>query len=199
MRAREVNMSTFFTAWGYEVSFLEFFASVTSFIGVWLGTTAKRITWPWWIFSSILYGIFFWSVDLIASALLQIIFVVAGIWGWFGWGPKGAKPSKLNLRDRFIWIAGLIISWFIFTPWLQDIGAAAYRTDALIFLGSFLAQTLMVYEKYEAWPIWFAVDTLATIQYSVLGYWFTSVLYLSFTVVAIVGWVRWLRLHKSSS
>lgn len=198
MRAREVNMSTFFTAWGYEVSFLEFFASVTSFIGVWLGTTAKRITWPWWIFSSILYGIFFWSVDLIASALLQIIFVVAGIWGWFGWGPKGAKPSKLNLRDRFIWIAGLIISWFIFTPWLQDIGAAAYRTDALIFLGSFLAQTLMVYEKYEAWPIWFAVDTLATIQYSVLGYWFTSVLYLSFTVVAIVGWVRWLRLHKSS-
>jgi len=56
----------------------------------------------------------------------------------------------------------------------------------------------MVYEKYEAWPIWFAVDILATIQYAVLGYWFTSVLYLAFTLVAIVGWIRWLRLHKLS-
>ena len=191
-------MSTFFTAWGYDVTFLEFFAALTSFIGVWLGTTGKRITWPWWVLSSALYGIFFWSVDLIASALLQIIFIAAGIWGWFGWGPKGAHPSKLKTRELALWITGLAIAWLIFTPWLQDIGAAAYRTDALIFLGSFVAQVLMVYEKYEAWPIWFAVDILATIQYAVLGYWFTSVLYLAFTLVAIVGWIRWLRLHKLS-
>lgn len=191
-------MSTFFTAWGYDVTFLEFFAALTSFIGVWLGTTGKRITWPWWVLSSALYGIFFWSVDLIASALLQIIFIAAGIWGWFGWGPKGAHPSKLKTRELALWLTGLAITWLIFTPWLQDIGAAAYRTDALIFLGSFVAQVLMVYEKYEAWPIWFAVDILATIQYAVLGYWFTSVLYLAFTLVAIVGWIRWLRLHKLS-
>ena len=191
-------MSTFFTAWGYDVTFLEFFAALTSFIGVWLGTTGKRITWPWWVLSSALYGIFFWSVDLIASALLQIIFIAAGIWGWFGWGPKGAHPSKLKTRELALWLTGLAIAWLIFTPWLQDIGAAAYRTDALIFLGSFVAQVLMVYEKYEAWPIWFAVDILAAIQYAVLGYWFTSVLYLAFTLVAIVGWIRWLRLHKLS-
>lgn len=191
-------MSTFFTAWGYDVTFLEFFAALTSFIGVWIGTTGKRITWPWWVLSSALYGIFFWSVDLIASALLQIIFIAAGIWGWFGWGPKGAHPSKLKTRELALWLTGLAIAWLIFTPWLQDIGAAAYRTDALIFLGSFVAQVLMVYEKYEAWPIWFAVDILATIQYAVLGYWFTSVLYLAFTLVAIVGWIRWLRLHKLS-
>lgn len=191
-------MSTFFTAWGYDVTFLEFFAALTSFIGVWLGTTGKRITWPWWVLSSALYGVFFWSVDLIASALLQIIFIAAGIWGWFGWGPKGAQPSKLRNRELALWLTGLAIAWLIFTPWLQDIGAAAYRTDALIFLGSFVAQVLMVYEKYEAWPIWLAVDILATIQYAVLGYWFTSVLYFAFTVVAIVGWIRWLRLHKLS-
>ena len=191
-------MSTFFTAWGYKVTFLEFFAALTSFIGVWYGTTAKRVTWPWWVISSALYGIFFWRVDLIASALLQIIFIAAGIWGWFGWGPKGAQPSKLGWRDRSFWLIALILSWLLFTPWLQHIGAAAYRTDALIFLGSVVAQVLMVYEKYEAWPIWFAVDALATVQYAVLGYWFTSLLYLSFTVIAIVGWIRWLKLHKLS-
>ena len=191
-------MVTFFTAWGYEVSYLEFIAALTSFVGVWYGTTTKRVTWPWWIISSALYGVFFWQVDLIASALLQIVFILAGIWGWFGWGPSGAKPGKLTQRNRAICIAVLILSWLVFTPWLHSIGAAAYKTDALIFLGSVLAQILMVYEKYESWPLWLAVDSIATIEYAVLNYWFTAVLYLAFTVIAVIGWQRWLRIHRSS-
>ena len=191
-------MSTFFTAWGYQVSYLEFVAALTSFIGVWYGTTTKRRTWPWWIISSALYGIFFWNVKLVASALLQIIFILAGIWGWFGWGPKGAKPSKLSNRNRIYWLVALILSWLLFTPWLHAIGAAAYKTDALIFLGSVVAQIIMVYEKYENWPIWLAVDALATIEYGVLKYWFTALLYLLFTAVAVIGWVKWRRIHKSS-
>lgn len=191
-------MTTFFTAWGYDVTYLEFVAALTSAIGVWYGTTTKRVTWPWWIISSALYGVFFWQVDLIASALLQIVFILAGIWGWFGWGPSGAKPGKLTQRNRAICIAVLILSWLVFTPWLHSIGAAAYKTDALIFLGSVLAQILMVYEKYESWPLWLAVDAIATIEYAVLNYWFTAVLYLAFTVIAIIGWQRWLRIHRSS-
>ena len=71
-------MSTIlFTAWGYEVSVLEFISAITSFIGVWLGTTGKRITWPWWAISSALYMLFFYQVDLFASAALQIVFIVA--------------------------------------------------------------------------------------------------------------------------
>jgi nicotinamide riboside transporter PnuC len=56
-----------FTAWGYQVSILEFVASVTSLIGVWLGTTGKRITWPFWAISSALYAIFFYQANLIAA------------------------------------------------------------------------------------------------------------------------------------
>ena len=191
-------MSTFFTAWVYHVSYLEFIAALTSFIGVWYGTTTKRITWPWWILSSALYGIFFWKVNLIASALLQIVFIIFGIWGWIGWGPKGARPSRLSNRDRILWLLALLISWILLTPWLHHIGAAAYKSDALIFLGSLIAQIIMVYEKYENWPLWLAVDAIATVEYAVLKYWFTAVLYLLFTFIAIVGWVRWLRIHKSS-
>ena len=65
---------TVFTAWGYEVSALEFIAAITSITGVWLGTTGKRITWPWWALSSALYMVFFYQVDLFASAALQIVF-----------------------------------------------------------------------------------------------------------------------------
>ena len=190
--------SILFTAWGYEVSVLEFFAALTSFIGVGLGVTAKRITWPWWALSSALYAVFFYQADLFASAALQIVFIAAAIWGWFGWGPKGAVPSALSTKHRTYWAAGLLISFLALTPLLQSAGAAATWSDAIIFLGSFFAQAIMVYEKYEAWPLWFAIDLLATVQYAVLGYGFTSVLYAAFTVIALVGWKRWYESHRSA-
>ena len=43
--------STFLTIWGYELSYLELIAVMASFIGVALGITGKRITWPWWALS----------------------------------------------------------------------------------------------------------------------------------------------------
>lgn len=192
-------MSTIlFTAWGYDVSLLEFIAALTSFIGVGLGVTAKRITWPWWALSSGLYAIFFYQADLFASAALQFVFIAAAIWGWFGWGPQGAQPSKLHARHRAQWSAALVLGMLVLTPVLISIKAAATWSDAFIFLGSVIAQLIMVYEKYESWPLWFAVDAAGTIQYAVLGYWFTAVLYLAFTVIAVVGWKRWYESHRSA-
>ena len=52
-------MVTVFTAWGYEVSLLELISVITSTVGVILGVFGVRITWPWWVASSIVYAIFF--------------------------------------------------------------------------------------------------------------------------------------------
>jgi nicotinamide mononucleotide transporter len=183
--------STLFIAWGYEVSILEFTAAVASFIGVYLGTTGKRITWPWWVLSSGLYGVFFYQVDLFASAMLQIIFIAAAIYGWFGWAPTGAVPGTISSRNRIRIAVGTIVSVAFLSPLLANIGAAATWTDAFILIGSLVAQLLMIYEKYETWVLWLIVNAVATVQYLSLGYWFTALLYGVFAIVAILGWKRW--------
>ncbi|MEY3686702.1 MAG: hypothetical protein RLZZ73_560 [Actinomycetota bacterium] len=188
--------STLFTAWGYEVSLLEALSSLTSFIGVGLGVTGKRITWPWWAVSSALYGFFFLDAKLYASAALQIVFIIAAIFGWFGWEPKGATPSALTNRYRLFTLLSLIGLTLLLAPVLSNIGAASTTTDSFIFFGSLIAQVLMVYQKYEAWPLWLVVDTVATILYASLGYWFTCVLYGAFTVIAAIGWRRWYASHR---
>jgi nicotinamide mononucleotide transporter len=185
-----------FTAWGYDVSILEFIAAIVSFVGVWLGTTGKRITWPWWALSSALYGIFYYQAEFFASSLLQIAFVVAAVFGWFGWAPTGAVPGTLSVRNRQYIAIGTIISVSVLSPLLSNIGAAATWTDAFILVASLTAQVLMIYEKFEAWIIWIIVNVTATIQFSILEYWFTSVLYAVFTIVAVIGLKRW---HDSLS
>ena len=180
-----------FTAWGYGVSILEFVAAIVSFIGVWLGTTGRRITWPWWAASSALYMVFFYQADLFASAALQIVFIGAALWGWLGWGPTGATPSSLSNRHRALWAMGTIVSVSALTPVLSSMGAAATWSDAFLLVGSLIAQILMVYEKIESWVLWLIVDAAGTVQYALLGYWFTAVLYFAFTIIAVIGWKRW--------
>jgi nicotinamide mononucleotide transporter len=183
--------ATLFTAWGYEVSILEFVAAVASFIGVYLGTTGKRITWPWWVLSSSLYGVFFYQVDLFASAILQIIFIAAAIYGWFGWAPTGAVPGTISTRNRIRIAIATLVSVSVLSPVLAGVNAAATWTDAFILIASLVAQLLMIYEKYETWVLWLIVNVVATVQYLSLGYWFTAILYAVFAIVAILGWKRW--------
>ena len=188
---------TIFTAWGYEVSALEFIAAITSITGVWLGTTGKRITWPWWALSSALYMVFFYQVDLFASAALQIVFIIAAIWGWRGWAPTGAAPGYLNNRHRLFIGVATLIAVSALSPLLARAGAAATWSDAFLLVGSLVAQILMVYQKVETWVLWLIIDLAGTIQYAYLGYWFTAVLYALFTLVAIVGWKRWYVLNSN--
>lgn len=185
-------MSTIlFTAWGYGVSLLEAVAAVVSFIGVWLGTTGKRITWPWWAISSVLYMLFFYQADLFASAAAQIVFIIAAFLGWRDWAPTGAQPGPLTNRNRALLALVTIVSVSLLTPLLTNLGAAATWQDAILFVGSLIAQVLMVYEKIESWILWLVVDGAATYLYASLGYWFTALLYFAFTLIALVGWKRW--------
>jgi nicotinamide mononucleotide transporter len=189
---------TVFTAWGYQVSILEFVASVTSLIGVWLGTTGKRITWPWWGLSSALYAVFFYQANLIASAALQIVFIVAAISGWRGWAPTGAKPGNLSTRGRIYSVSAILVLWLALAPLLSRIGAAATVVDAFLFVGSLTAQILMVLEKYESWIIWVVVDIAGTALYFNQGYYFTSFLYGIFTLIALQGWRHWYADQRST-
>jgi nicotinamide mononucleotide transporter len=190
--------STFFTAWGYEVSYLEFIASIASFIGVGLGITGKRITWPWWALSSIFYGIFFLQYDLYASASLQIIFIIAAILGWYGWEPTGAKPGPVSNKYRVVIFISILLATLALAPVLKSIGAASTYVDAILFFGSFAAQMLMVYEKYESWPIWLIVDAGYVALYASQGLLFTTLLYVVFTVLAALGWSKWYAAHRSA-
>lgn len=181
----------FFTAWNYQVTFLEFAAASTSLIAVYLGTTGRKVMWPWWIGSSALYALWFYNAKYFGSFATQFIFIAFGLWGWVAWKRTGAEPSTLSIKGRLIAVLAFAICWIAFAPYLRSIGAVAIWSDTFGLLGSLVAQVIMVREKWENWVLWFAVDLVLTIQYFRGGYYFTSLVYLLFTGIAILGWVRW--------
>ena len=178
------------------MSILEFFAFITSLTGVILGVLGPRKTWPWWGVSSFLYAILFFQSQYYASAALQFIFIAGGIWGWFGWGPKGVKPRKLKTKERISVVTMLIVSSLVIWPVLTNIGATSSAIESFGFIGSVIAQLLMIWQRFEAWPLWVIVDLAYTYQYLKGDLYLTSFLYLIFTGIAVWGWVRWQRESK---
>jgi nicotinamide mononucleotide transporter len=187
------------TLWGYELTYLEFFALIVSLVGVGLGITGKRITWPWWAISAILYGILFLQWELFASAALQIVFIIAAIFGWFGWEPTGAKPGPLKNKYRVATFVAIIAATAALAPLLKSWGAASTYADAILFFGSLSAQILMVYQKYETWILWLMVDIGYVALYASQGLFFTSLLYVAFTILAALGWGKWYAAHRSAT
>lgn len=189
-------MSIAFTAWSYDVTYLELISVITSLIAVFMGALGIRMTWPWWFLSSALYAVFFYQVDLFASAILQFVFIAASAWGWFGWKPTGAEPRYMKNQERGIWIIALLSLWIVSAPALADIGAAATWPDSFLLVSSTVAQIVMVLQRNETWILWLVIDAFGTYHYAHQGYWFTSVLYAVFTAIAGFGWYRWLKLPQ---
>ena len=195
----EFVATVLFTVLGYQVTLLELLAVVASATGVWLGTTGKRIMWPWWGLSSALYGWLFLNYDLYASATLQIAFIAAAIWGWFGWGPQGANSRNLSWTMRTVVLAGGTLAWLAITPFLISLGAAAALPDAFGLVFSVIAQVIMVLQFRENWIVWLVVDLVYVALYWTQDLKFTSLLYVAFSAIALRGWINWKKLQRTVS
>jgi len=180
----------------FLISVLEIIAFITSLIGVILGVLGPRTTWPWWAVSSLLYAVLFYQSAYYASSALQLIFIAGGVFGWFGWGITGAKPRKSNSKERLLIFIFLSASSLALWPILTRIGAASSAIEAFGFVGSVIAQLLMIWQRFEAWPLWLVVDAAYTYQYFKGQLFLTGALYVIFSLVAIWGWIRWHRESK---
>jgi nicotinamide mononucleotide transporter len=180
------------------MSLLEIAAFITSLLAVVLGVIGSRKTWIWWNLGSILYAVLFFQSDYFGSAALQFVFIAAAFWGWFGWGKSGAKPRMSTTKERVIISVVLLASSALLYPVLISIGATSSGTESFGFVGSFIAQVLMVLERFEAWPIWLIVDAAYTYQYFTGELYLTSLLYFIFTALAVWGWYRWQKAAKAN-
>lgn len=195
----EFVSTVLFTVLGYQVTLLELTAVIASATGVWLGTTGKRIMWPWYGVSGVLYGWLFFNYELYASASLQLVFIAAAIWGWFGWGPQGASSRNLSWALRASVLSVGTVTWLLITPFLVSLGAAAALPDAFGLVFSIIAQVLMVLQFRENWVVWFVVNVVYVALFWSQDLKFTSLLYVVFAAIALRGWINWQKLQRTDS
>ena len=186
------------TQW-FSAHWFELVAAAVSLLDVWLATRRSMISWPITILASLLYAEQFRESRLYSDMLLQGIFVLFAIYGWWHWY-RGLKaegavrvvtPSWEALaRDMALGTIGSVLLGY----WM------VHHTDASLpwldsaLTGFSLVGTWWGARKYIAnWWLWIALDAIYVGEYIYKQLNLTAVLYAAFVPLAVLGLWDWRR------
>jgi nicotinamide mononucleotide transporter len=187
-------------------SALEWTAILSGLIYIVMVIREKAIAWPFGIISSAFYTAINIDFKYYMDALLQLYYCVIGVYGWMLWSRKRNNSSgtlqiqRTSLRQ---WISLFIIGCSASIV----LGLAAhYYTDstrpfldATLTAFSFIATWMAARKLYENWLLWISIDLGYVVLYGSRPAPFTSVLYLIYTLAAILGFYQWRkRIHLSN-
>lgn len=144
----------------------------------------------------------FAEAKLWADTALQLVFMLAAVWGWLRWGRQVFSPGVMPMRARLVALTCACLCWLALYGLLTRMGGQAVLADAFVGAFSLVAQILMVRQRIEHWLFWLAANLMGVGLFWLQGLKATAGLYLLFALLALVGlrqWQRQLAINKASS
>ena len=171
--------------------YIEIFGAVTGLIYVLLEILKRRSMWVVGILTSLLYIYIFSRSGFYAMMGLNIYYVAISIYGLWSWR---VAPDICRIGKRtalFCLLAIALIFLFLYVVLGRFTDAVMPVADALITSMSVVATWMLSRSYLEQWWIWIVANLLATGVYGWQGLYPTMILYIAYTVAAVIGYRRW--------
>lgn len=182
---------------GYNLSYLELFASIISFVGIVLATKANIWSWFFSIIGQVFFFILFMNNGLYGNMSLQIFFTFISFYGWYYWDRDiGKKIKTLEKKKIIIGSILTIVSCFIGSWILGFFETENVLLDSTTTILSIIAVYLLSEKYLESWILWLIVDILSIFLFYLKGMNFISIEYVFITGVATYGLINWIKLYK---
>ena len=191
---------------------LEAAGLIASLVYLFYSIREKVWLWPWGILASLLSLWVFYSSRLYADMGLQVYYLSISVYGWWYWGSRSDKDDESRVevpikKARFILLMkllavgallyGSILYALLFVPALLDIASSDMPyLDALTTAASIVATWMLARKYIDHWLFWIAIDLLSMFMYLYKGLYFYSVLFLIYTIGAVVGYLEWQKTLK---
>ena len=186
------------------MSLTEILGFVTGAASVWLAAKDNVWNWPIGIANSVFFLFLFFTAGLYANSALQIFYVVIGFYGWYEWLRGGEEKTELNISRTprsalpYLIAAGLI-GTIVLTIVLDRLaGSTAPLWDGLTTALSLVAQYMLARKWLENWWVWISADVIYIVLYAYTGLILTSVLYVVFLTMCVIGYRHWRRTLRTS-
>ena len=177
-------------------SIIEVLGFISGALCVWLVVKQNIWNWPIGIINAISFIILFYQSRLYADMMLQFIYVILGIFGWYWWLRGGVNNSELKVQSIGKIHALVVFVFAVFATiamqrYLVSIGDSAPTLDALTTVMSLSAQYMLTKKYIENWAVWIAADVIYIGLYASRGLYLTSILYAVFLSLCIAGLIAW--------
>ena len=192
----------FFSQYKYYSNFLiilELTAVLFGIISVLFARKNNILVYPTGLISAVIYVYILLEWKLFGDLIINIYYSFMSVLGWYLWSRKknGTTEFPISVMNRKDYVfSSLIFSgtlFFIalvyhffdkFTNWTAYLDTL---TSALFFVGMWL----MAKRKIENWILWIFADIISVPLYFYKGLTFSSLQFLLFTIIAILGYIEW--------
>jgi nicotinamide mononucleotide transporter len=174
---------------------------------VYLVLAAYQNNWCWFsaAISSLLYIKICFDAQLFIETGLQCFYLMMAIVGYFQWQKNvstcTANKQIINLSFKS-WLLGILICGFIslvMAFWFQqNTNAKLPWLDAPVTVFSVWATWLVIKKVLQNWLLWIVIDSVAIYIYVQRSLTITALLYALYTLLAIIGYLKWKKVQKLS-
>ena len=183
----------------YEL-IIEVIAVATGLLSVWYSKKINILVFPIGIISVLLYVFLFIKNGLFANAVINFLYFVISVFGWWNWNRQRTtdngqqttevlRVTNLNKKESviigFLWSAALVII-IMFAP--KNI---SIRLDYLTSILGLIAMWLTSIKKVENWIFYIVADIILIPLCIYNGLYLTSLQYVVYTILAIMGYISW--------
>jgi nicotinamide mononucleotide transporter len=179
------------------MSNLELLAAALGVIAVWLTVKQNVWCWPIGLVMVLLYTWIFFDVKLYSDMLLQVVYAVLQVYGWWQWTRRGQVASSRSVTSLSTGaiagglLIGAAVSLALGAAMAHFTDAAQPWLDAAITGFSLVAQVWMAQKRIQCWPLWFIIDVISVGLFVYKDLYLTAALYTLFTLLAVQGWRAW--------
>ena len=182
---------------------LESLGAFIGFFYLYYQYKANPKLWIYGMFMSILYIIVFFHAKVYFWAAINVYYLVIQLYSIFNWNKVKQSDDTPTGIKRFpikkIWILVLItavLSFVLSIIAIKYLDSEIPIPEAISTAMSVVAMYLLSKKYIEHWLIWIVVDFFYMIYNVVLGLYPTMVLYVVYTIVAVMGFFKWRQLFN---
>lgn len=189
-----------------DTSWLEFLAVVFGILSVWFARKENIWVYPTGIVNVLIYVYLCFYAGLYADMGINAFYFVMSVFGWYNWSRRDANQhhvpiSSLNVKQWLIYILLIGVAFGIIYQVLINFTDSTVPVFDSFTTSLFIAgMWLMALKKIENWILWILGDILVIPMFAMKGLAFTSIQYIVFLVLAVMGYVEWrkrLRINES--
>jgi nicotinamide mononucleotide transporter len=184
----------------FSGNYVEVTGVITSLVYLYFSVRQIIWLWPFGIISSALFILIFFNSKFYADMGLQVYYLGVSIYGWIYWSRGGiTRDQKSTLPvcriprqlAMILSMTGIVIMLGIVYILQHFTDSDVPWGDGFTTAGSIIATWMLARKVLEHWLVWIVVDSVAAGLYFYKGLYPSFLLYLIYTVIAVIGYFQW--------
>lgn len=178
--------------------FYDLVGGLASLLSTYLFIRVDRKAWPIGLIATCINGFLYWQKGIYGDMFLEIFYFFSLGYGWQQWTSlqqeETSQIKHLSLKQwLYLGLFSVLMTVGVYLLLSRLSPSTVPKTDALTTSLSLIAQWLMCRQYIATWLLWLITDALYAGLYWSKGLVFHTILMLTYTGMAIAGFLQWRR------